>query len=217
VLSLSAFQGSYLHFSLVAAGFFAFTLYFLIKRLREMLSQLHRKRNPPAPFQPSLLHQAKIGVAVWSTIAIFGLLLLALAYYLSHFQFLSTKVDLLGEATLRSGTVHFTRYDGAKLTYGVEGTQAAAGGIFLRFPKWMSHLGLENYHRLITFRGNGENEYHYKEPPDSWIKENSDPFYSFLYSYRKYLEFLQLRYTESPYFTGSKRKIFVTHSGYIVQ
>lgn len=214
---MSAFQGPYLHFSLIATGFLAFCLYFLLKRLREMFNQFRRKWNPPAPFQPELLHQAKVGATIWSFFAILGVLLVAFAWYLSHYQYLSTKVDLAGEATLRGGAVNFSSYNGSRNTYTVEGTQAAAGGVFIRFPKWMSYLGLENYHKLITFRGNGENEYHYREPPDSWVKENSDSFFALLYHFRKELSFLQPRYTESPYFAGSKRKIFVTHSGYIIR
>jgi hypothetical protein len=214
---LAAFQGPYLHFSLIAACFLAFTLYFLIKRLREVFSQLHRKRNPPQPFQPQLLHQAKIGVWVWSIFSILAISILLFAIYLTRFQYISTKVEPAGEASLRNGSIQFTGTDGIKRSFSVKGAQAAAGGIFIRFPSWMSYLGLENYHRLITFRGIGENEYHYKEPPDSWISENSDAVYGFLYRFRKELEFLRIRYTESPYFSGSKRKLFVTHSGYIIQ
>ncbi len=214
---MSAFQGPYLHFSFLAAGFLAFGLYFLFKRIRDMFSQLQRKWNPPAPFQPELLRVAKRGASLWSAFVIIGIILLTFANYLSHFQFISTRVEAAGEATLRGGNVAFTKYDGTKHSYEVRGNQVAAGGIFLRFPKWMKYLGLENYHKVITFQGNGENEYHYKEPPDSWIKENSDPLYAFLYRYRKELDFIVIRYTESPYFAGVKRKIFVTHSGYIIQ
>lgn len=214
---MSAFQGPYLYFSLIAAAFLAFTIYFLIKRLREMFSQLHRKWNPPAPFQPVLLQSAKVGVWIWLFFSVLSASIFLLAIYLSHFQFVSSKVQLAGEATLRNGVVQYTNYDGSKRSFPVKGTRVASGGIFIRFPDWMSYLGLENYHKLLTFRGYGENEYHYKEPPDTWIKQNSDWFYGFLYRYRKELDFLRLRYTESPYFSGTKRKIFVTHSGYIVQ
>lgn len=214
---MSAFQGPYLHFSLIAAAFLAFTLYFLLKRLREMFSELHRKWNPPAPFQPAMLHRAKIGVWIWLIFSVLSGSILLFAIYLSRFQFVSSKVELAGEATMRNGVVDFTNYNGVKWSTPVKGRQVAAGGIFIRFPDWMSYLGLENYHKLVTFRGNAENEYHYREPPDNWIKQNSDWFYGFLYRYRKELDFLRLRYTESPYFSGTKRKLFVTHSGYIIQ
>ncbi len=103
---MSAFQGPYLHFSLIATGFLAFCLYFLLKRLREMFNQFRRKWNPPAPFQPELLHQAKVGATIWSFFAILGVLLVAFAWYLSHYQYLSTKVDRSGRrgnASRRSG------------------------------------------------------------------------------------------------------------------
>jgi hypothetical protein len=182
-----------------------------------MMTQLHRKWNPPAPFQPALLQHAKTGALLWSFFVILGVLLLTFAIYLSDYQFVSNRVELTGQASLHKHSVNFVSYNGITRAYSVNGNQVAAGGIFIRFPKWMSYIGLENYHKLITFRGNNENEYHYMEPPDSWVKENSDAVYGFLYRFRQTLSFLQLRYTESPYFSGSKRKIFVTHSGYIIQ
>jgi len=181
------------------------------------MTQLHRKWNPPAPFQPELLRVAKTGVLLWSFFVLIGASILAFAVYLSHYQYVSNRVVLAGEASLHRNSVSFVSAEGANSNYPVNGNQAAAGGIFIRFPKWMSYIGLENYHKLITFRGNNENQYHYMDPPDSWVKANSDPVYGFLYQFRSTLSFLQLRYTESPYFSGSKRKIFLTHSGYIIQ
>jgi len=117
----------------------------------------------------------------------------------------------------RGGTIRYTNAAGNERTFSVAGPEAAAAGIFLRFSPSMDILGLRTYHRLITFRGNGENKYHYSSPGADWLAPYADWFYLFVYRNQKNLGVVEAFYTESPYFAGGKRTIFVTHSGYIVQ
>lgn len=182
-----------------------------------MFDQLKRKWNPPAPFQPQLLQYYKNASIFWSFFVLTGLILLVFALYLSRYQYVGEKVYPAGQASLHRGSVDFFNYDGTSRTYPVRGGEVAAGGIFLRFRPWMRFLGLQTYHKLITFRGNQENTYHYIKPAAAWLESYADRFYVFLYKNKEWIPLADPFYTESPYFAGSKRGLLVTHSGYIIQ
>jgi len=214
---VAAFHSPYLHFTLVATAYLLFVTYFFIGRLKSMFSQLRRKWNPPAPYQPQLLIYYKNASIFWFFVVLTGLVLFLFAIYLSRYQYVGDKVYPAGQATLHRNNVSFVSHNGVSNTYAVRGGEVAAGGIFLRFSPWMRILGLETYHRLITFRGNQENVYHYSKPTAVWLESYADWLYVFFYKNKKWFPFADPFYTESPYFAGGKRRLLVTHSGYIIQ
>lgn len=213
------FEPPYLHFTLLCLLYVLFVCYFLFKRLGLLFGQLRRKWNPPSPYDPRLMAYYRNAVTFWALFLLVGLVMLSLSFYLSRFQYLGEKVEPAGLATYRGNTVQFVDVDGVEMTVTIKGEQAAAAGVFLRFPDWMGFLGLRTYHRLVTFRGNAQSEYHYGERPDAvWLRSFlDDPIYLFLYKNRNWLKIADPFYTESVYFINGKHRIHVTHSGYIIQ
>jgi hypothetical protein len=212
-LLLLAFRNPYFHFTGICLLILLIVLWFLIKRLRALFDQLHRKWNPPAPYQPQLLVYFRNAVLWWCFLLLFALAFMAAAIYLSRYQYVGEGVEVAGTAVHHGGHVEFTSYDGAQSEYQVHGGQVAAGGIFFRFPSWARFLGLRTYHHLVTFRGMVDNQYHYAKPKAEWIESYADRIYVFLYKQ----EWLEAHYTESVYFPPGKHQILVTHSGYIVR
>jgi hypothetical protein len=208
-----AFHPPYLHFTAICSLFFLIALWVLIRRFNGMFDQLRRKWNPPAPYQPGLLVYYRNAVWFWSFVLLIAIAFMAVAFYLSRYQYIGGGVEPAGIAVRHGSTVRFTRYTGGEEKFTVHGSQIAAAGLFLRFPDWMRFVGLATYHRLITFRGMDQNEYHYAKPKADWIKPYADPIYVFLYKNGWFNTY----YTESVYFSGGKNRILVTHSGYIVQ
>lgn len=208
-----AFHRPYIHFTGICLLFILFVVLFLIARLRGMFDQLRRKWNPPAPYQPALLVYFRNSVLWWCFVLLIGFAFLAVAIYLSHYQYVGEGVEVSGIAVHHAGAVRFTSYDGVEQQFQTRGGQIAAGGLFFRFPPWARFLGLATYHRLVTFRGNEENQYHYARPGVEFIQSYADPVYIFLYK----RQLLDAHYTESVYFPTGKHQILVTHSGYIVR
>lgn len=149
----------------------------------------------------------------------FGLLLLVLSFYLAGFQFVGKKVGIQGLMTRAGNSVDFVGSDGRRVQAHVKGPQTAAAGIFLRFPDWMDVLGLRTYHRMVTFRGNQETDFHYGKKPDAqWMQKYvNDPVLLFLYKYRDSNPVMNVFYTESVYFSGNKKRVIITNQGYIIQ
>lgn len=211
-----ALQLPYLHFTFIAGALFFISLYFLLKRARATYAQLRRKWNPPAPYDPRLLKYDRNATLFWLIMLIPSGMLLALAFYLSSYQLLAGKAVIAGRAEWNGNIVRFIRYDGNVMTSPVKGSRAAAAGIFLKFPNILRFLGLRTYHRVITFRGSSEFQYHYMPPDPEWLENYVDPFFCSLYAHRKRLKVVDPTYRESPYFGPGKHQIFATHSGYIV-
>jgi len=147
-------------------------------------------------------------------------LLLLTAFYLASFQLIGKKVGISGLVTRKGNQVAFLGTDGRRVEANVQGAQIAAAGIFLRFPNWMDIIGLHTYHRLITFRGMQENEFHYGKKPDAnWLRSYvNDPILLFLYKYQNgFRPLIDTFYTESVYFKGNRERLIVTPQGYIIQ
>jgi hypothetical protein len=215
-----AFQLPYLHFTAICLGLIAFFLYFWGKRFALLWDQYRRKRNPPAPYDPRLLQWYKNAVTFWSVMLFFGILLLVISFYLAGFQYIGKKVGISGLVTRNGNRVHFIGSEGRRLEASVRGPQTAAAGVFIRFPNWMRHLGVRTYHRMATFRGNHQTEFHYGKKPDSrWLKSYlNDPVLLFLYKHQDLLRpAINVFYTESVYFSGNKKRLIVTNQGYIIQ
>ena len=215
-----AFQFPFLHFTIFCFILISFFLYFWIKRFALLWDQYRRKRNPPAPYDPRLYKWYKNAVTFWSVMLFFGLLLLTVSFYLAGFQYIGKKIGVSGLMTRKGNQVDYIGSEGRTVKAGVIGPQSAAAGIFIRFPNWMNVLGLRAYHRMVTFRGNQQTEYHYGEKPTAqWLKQYvDDPILLFLYKHRdSFRPALNVFYTESVYFSGSKKRVIVTHQGYIIQ
>jgi len=212
----AAFQLPYLHFTAICTCYVLLCIYFVIKRLSPYMSELKRKWNPPAPYDPRLLGFYRRAVWFWVVLMIPALVLLAFAVYLTQYQWLGPKVELVVDVTIKHGALMLKMPEGDERTFPAHGQQQAAVGIIMQFPQWMRFLGLGTYHQLVTFHSPDESEYRYKKPPPEYIRSLADGFFTFLYENQSWI-FIQARYTESPYFTGSGHKIFVTHSGYIVE
>jgi hypothetical protein len=198
----------------------AFFLFFWIQRFSLFWDQYRRMKNPPAPYDPRLYKWYKNAVTFWSVLLFFGILLLLISFYLAGFQYIGKKVGISGLITRSGSTVNFVNAEGETVHATVHGPQTAAAGIFLRFPRWMDILGLRTYHRIVTFRGNQQTEFHYGKKPDaSWLRSYvHDPLLLFLYKYRDtFNPLINIFYTESVYFGGNKKRLIVTHSGYIIQ
>lgn len=213
------FQSPYLHFTAVVVGYLLLVLIFWCSRMKRMFGQLRRKWKPPSPFDPRLLQHYKNAVYVWSVFLLLGLFLFFLSIYLTGYEYVGKKVELSGQMTRRGSQVEFVSSTGVQLSAQVRGNQIAAAGVFLKFPSWMKYIGLETYHRLITFRGNQETEFHYGEKPDAeWLKQYmSDRVFLLLYKYRDWPLLVEPSYTESVYFSGARNKVLVTREGYIIQ
>jgi hypothetical protein len=212
-----AFHPPYLHFTLIVTLILLFTVWIFFNRFRFFYDQWKRKRNPPAPFQPQLLQYYKSATILWAVFVFFSSLLLAAAFYLTNYQLLIDRVEPAGHAISRGRSVEFIGTRGERLIANPKGSQLAAAGVFLRFPQWMSVLGLHTYHRLITFRGNKETEFHYGKKPDaSWLSPHVDAIYKFLYDNKEWAP-LDTYYVESVYFPPGKHRLLVTPKGYIVQ
>jgi hypothetical protein len=217
---MRAFQFPYLHFTIVCLILIAFFLYFWAKRFGLFWDQYRRKRNPPAPYDPRLFQWYKNAVAFWSVLLFFGFLLLLLSCYLAGFEYVGKKVGVSGLVTRSGNQVEFIGTEGRRVEAKIKGPQTAAAGLFIRFPRWMRYLGLRAYHRLVTFRGNQQTEYHYgKKPSAEWMRSFvSDPVLIFLYKHRETLKpVLDVDYTESVYFSGNRKRLVVTPQGYIIQ
>lgn len=213
------FQSPYLHFTGIVVGYLVLVLVFWLSRMKRMFGQLQRKWNPPSPFDPRLLQHYKNAVYLWSVLLFIGLMLFLFSFYLTSYEYVGAKVQLSGQATRRGNQVDFVSSTGAQMSAPVKGSQIAAAGIFLKFPSWMRYVGLENYHRLVTFRGNQETAYHYGEKPDAeWLRQYlKDPVFLFLYEHRDWPLLMEPSYTESVYFSGARNKVLVTREGYIIQ
>lgn len=211
-----ALQPPYLHFTLIAGLLFLIALYFFLKRSRATYAQLQRKWNPPAPYDPRLLKYDRNAAVFWLIMLIPSGLLLALAFYLSNYQLLAKKAVIAGRAEWNGNIVRFIRYDGNVMTAPAKGNRVAAAGIFLKFPNILRYVGLRTYHRVITFRGSSEFQYHYMQPDPEWLENYVDPFFCSLYAHRTWFKAVEPAYRESPYFGHGKHRIFATHSGYIV-
>jgi hypothetical protein len=218
--AIRAFQFPYLHFTIVCLVLLALFLYFWSKRFGLFWGQYQKKKNPPAPYDPRLYKWYKNAVTFWSVMVFIALVLLMISFYLADFQLIAKKVGVSGLVTRRGNRVEFVDAEGRKVEAEVKGPQIAAAGIFMRFPSWMDVIGLYTYHRLITFRGMQQNEFHYGKKPDkNWLASYvDDPVLLFLYNFQDTIRpLLNINYIESVYFKGSKERIIVTPQGYIIQ
>lgn len=215
-----AFQFPFLHFTIFCLILFTLFLYFWTKRFALFWDQYRRKRNPPAPYDPRLFKWYKNAVSFWSVMLLFGVFLLLISFYLASFEYVGKKVGISGLITRTGSKVDFIGSERRRVQAIVHGPQTAAAGVFVRFPNWTNVLGLRTYHRMITFLGNQQNDFHYGEKPDvTWLKNYvDDPLLLFLYKYRDSLRpALDVFYTESVYFSGTKKRVIVTKQGYIIQ
>jgi hypothetical protein len=212
----TALEPPYLHFTAIAGILLLLSLYYFIQRVRGAFSQLRRKWHPPSPFDPHMLRYQLNGVKFWTPFLILFAFLVGFAFYLSRYQYIAEKAQPAGSISYSREHINYVNDRGISTDYQVRGGRAAAGGIFLRFPKWLKVLGLQNYHQVVTFRTMDQREYHYNQPDPEWISDYADPLYSFFYRNRNWLKIPETSYIESPYFSGGKRKLFVTRSGYIV-
>lgn len=182
-----------------------------------MYSQLRRKWHPPSPYDPTLLRFEKNAVLFWVPLVILAGLLLTFAVYLSGYRYVGMKAQPAGTINHKNGTVQYSDDRGNTMNVKVPGGRFAAGGIFLRFPKWTNHIGLGTYEKVITFRSADQSKYHYQPPDAGWLADyGADKIFVFLYKFRDKWKFPETFYVESPYFSGGKRLLFVTRSGYIV-
>lgn len=217
---LRSFQFPYLHFTLFCLLLIAFFLFFWAKRFGLLWDQYRRKRNPPAPYDPRLYQWYKNAVTFWSVLLFFGFLFLLISFYLAGFEYIGKRVGVSGVVTRTGNRVDFVDADGRRVQAQVQGPQTAAAGVFVRFPNWMRAIGLRTYHRMVTFRGNRQNEFHYGKKPDAqWLRTYvDDPVLLFLYKYQNALRpAINIFYTESVYFAGNKKHVIVTNQGYIIQ
>src|SRR5436309_9703819 len=120
-----AFHNPYFHFTGLCLLFLLIALWFLIKRLRTLFDQLHRKWNPPAPYQPQLLVYFRNAVLWWSFVLLIALLLMAIAIYLSRYQYVGEGVEVAGTAVYHGDHVRFASYNGVQREYQIHGNQAA--------------------------------------------------------------------------------------------
>jgi hypothetical protein len=182
-----------------------------------MYSQLRRKWHPPSPFDPTLLRFEKNAVLFWIPFVILSGLLLTIAVYLSGYRYIGNKAQPAGTLVHKNGLMQYTDERGNTMNVKVAGNRFAAGGIFLRFPKWANVIGLGTYEKIITFRNADQGKYHYQPPDAGWLGDyGADKIFVFLYRFRDKWKFPETFYLESPYFSGGKRLLFVTRSGYIV-
>jgi hypothetical protein len=182
-----------------------------------MYSQLRRKWHPPSPYDPTLLRFEKNAVLFWIPFVIVAALLLTFAVYLSGYRYVGVKAQPAGTIVHKNGVVQYTDERGNQMNVKANGNRIAAGGIFLRFPKWANYVGLGTYEKIITFRNADQGKYHYQPPDAGWLANyGADKIFVFLYRYRAKWKFPESFYVESPYFMGGKRILFVTRSGYIV-
>ena len=212
-----AFQSPYLYFTLFSLFILLVSTYYFLRKSSAAFAQLRKKWNPPAPYDPRLLRFDLNAAAFRSIFVVIGAVLFCLALYLSRYQYVGEKAIPAGETSYQKAEIVFRSMDGKQVAARVQGQKAAAAGIFLRFPKSFRYIGLGTYHKLITFRGFKDNQYHYNPPPAEWLDEHADWFFVFCYKNRKWLKIPEAVYAESPYFSpGKKHQIFVTRSGYIV-
>ena len=217
---IRAFQFPFLHFTIFCLILITFFLYFWTKRFALFWDQYRRKRNPPAPYDPRLFRWYKNAVSFWSVMLVLGILLLLVSFYLASFEYVGKKVGISGMMIRTGNRVDFVGTERRQVQSVVQGPQTAAAGIFVRFPNWTNVLGLRTYHRLVTFRGNRQTEFHYGKKPDAeWLRTYlEDPILLFLYRYRDSIKpALNVFYTESVFFSGTKKRIIVTNQGYIIQ
>ena len=217
---IRAFQVPFLHFTIFGLILITFFLYFWIKRFALFWDQYRRKRNPPAPYDPRLFQWYKNAVAFWSVMLVIGIFFLLVSFYLAGFQYVGKKVGVSGLITRTGNRVHFIGSEGRRVQAVVQGPQTAAAGIFIRFPNWTDLLGLRTYHRMVTFVGNRQIQFHYgKKPDENWLRSYvDDPVLLFLYRHRDALNpAIRVFYTESVYFSGTKKRVIVTNQGYIIQ
>lgn len=212
----AAFQTPYLHYTAVAGAVLFLSFYYFIRKAAAVFGHLRLKWNPPAPYDPRLLRYDLNAAIFRFFFVLLGLILFLFALYLTRYQYLGDKATLGGQANFRNGRVEFVGVEGAALSVSVQGHQAAAGGVILRFPTWLRYAGLANYQKIVTFRGFNENQYHYNQPPADWLQAHTDSLFVFFYKNRKWLAVPEAMYVESPYFNPGKHQVFVTHSGYIV-
>jgi hypothetical protein len=184
-----------------------------------MWGQLKRKWNPPAPFEPRLLTYYRNAVWFWGILLFVGIVMFCFAIYLTSYQFIGSKVQIAGHVLHHGSTVQYIDEEGKEMRAATKGPQIAAAGLFVRFPGWMNWIGLDTYHKMVTFRGNIENEFHYgKKPPVLFLESYiHDPLLLFWYKHADSVDFAVPAYIESVYFGGPKHRLLVTHSGYIVQ
>lgn len=211
-----ALQPPYLHFTLITLILFLLCVYYFIQRAKGAYSQLRRKWHPPAPFDPHMLRYQINGVKFWTPLIVITGILLAFAFYLSQFQYVAEKAQPGGNISFKRGSIAYIDIKGNSSIHELRGSRAAAGGLFLRFPKWMKVLGLQNYHKVVTFRRMEDREYHYNQPSPDWLAGYADPIFLFFFKNRSWLKIPEAAYIESPYFSGGSRKLFVTRAGYIV-
>jgi hypothetical protein len=212
----TAFRAPYVHFSAIALALVLLCFFFVIKRLSPYLRELRRKWNPPAPYDAVLIRFYRTAFLFWLVCLVPSLLLLSFSVYLTRYQWIGTKVELAGEVDYKHGVLELRSPAGRQQTFPVRGQKQAAAGILMQFPGWMRYLGLATYHQLVGFRSPEEQQFRYNKATPEYVDTISDRFFSFVYRNQSWL-FIQAKYTESPYFTGSGHKIFITHSGYIVQ
>jgi len=214
---LAAFGKPYLFFTLVPVFLVLISLRFLIVRLQGMFGQLRRRWNPPAPYDPHILEYFRNAAVFWFCCLVPSLILLYFAFYLTKYQYLGAHTENGGIAQLKKGTVFYMDQNLKEQSYPVKGNQAAAAGLFLKFPDWAQYIGLGTYHQLVSFRGNEENELHYQKIDPEDLDPYADPFFMFIFKNQKYMV-IQALYMESPYFpAGAKHKILVTRNGYIIE
>ncbi len=182
-----------------------------------MYSQLRRKWNPPYPYDPILLRFQRNAVLFWLPFLILSAVLILTAVYLSTYRYVGDRAYPAGTAAIKRGVVQYTDNRGHTTDFRWSGSRASAGGIFLRFPKWIRFTGLGNYEKLITFTSIEQNKHHYQQPNDEWLADHgADVIFRFLHRNRKYCKFPEAVYVESPYFSGGRRKLFITRNGYII-
>jgi hypothetical protein len=183
-----------------------------------MFDQLRRKWNPPSPFDPTLLRIYRNAVWFWTPFVLLSAFLVIAAVYLSSYNYIDDRARTAGLAIFKRGALQYTDSRGKVTTVPWRSSRAAAGGIFLRFPKWSKAVGLGTYEKLIAFRSSEQNKYHYQQPDDAWLAEqNADLVFRFLHRNRKYWKFPEAVYMESPYFSGGQRTLFITRNGYIIK
>jgi len=206
---------------------FIFLIIFLYRRLRWLIRAVGGKKVPSPKFLASLRNL--ILILVWTAILgmVFFMGLFLRAYH--AFTYEEPVAEIMTQATEEPKTnlitlIQLLPHDSQMTqSFLIKGDQWMLEGDILKWNHWLNFLGLHTRYRLTRLRGRyiqTEDEKQQKKTIYPLVKDESHPFWQYLYEYGHRLPLISTVYGNASFQTAEKDKhflIYVSTSGFVVR
>lgn len=204
-----------------------FFLFFVYRRIRWIFTLFSKQKKTNI----KLLASARnlILIALWTSVA--GMLLF-LGFFLRAYHVFTLEepiaeiiVEKIEEQNSSQITlVQYATADSQSVqNFIIHGDQWMVEGDIIKWDNWLNFLGVHTRYRLSRIRGRylkTEDEIEKTPSIFSLIKEESIPFWQYLYEYGRYFPFVSTVYGNAAYQSAKENKkflLYVSTSGFMIR